>query len=413
MFQAVLPRLESKTESFDLRPHQQECVDRVIYAYFYHNRNQGVIEAPCASGKTISALAILRELIRRDTSTTALLLVPTIALAHQVVVEAKRFFPHHQIGLVQAENREYNHKIVVATIETLSNPLTRMKLFRVQRFRKFSFIWIDEAHLFTMSLDPIFADLEEDGALRLGTSATVWRSDDLSLSISFPHGLFHSIDREPLVEEGYVLPFKIHKIETTPSNRYEQALWAWKEHAKGKQTIVFANSKNDVIRFHRFFKKQGIKSAIVLGDTPDWKRDEVFRDFREGKVLILVSFGVLVTGVDFPWAVAAIIARNTWMKGENTVGHHQATGRVGRTHGESAKQAGILIYLTSEKYSRIPQIHSSLGELPGKTQRKPRIKKEHRVPMMPAFGTVLRNRRKPILQPSLSIVQKELFYTEE
>lgn len=411
MFQAVLPRLESETETFDLRPHQQVCVDRVVDAYFYHNKNQGIIEAPCAAGKTISALAILQELIRRDPSTTALLLVPSIALAHQTIAEAKRFFPHHQIGLVQAENREYNHKIVVATIETLSNPLTRQQLFRAQRFRKFSFLWIDEAHIFSFSLDPIFDDLEEEGALRLGTSATVWRSDDLSLRISFPHGLFHSIDRAPLIEEGYVLPFEVHQVETTPKNRYMQALVAWREHAKEKQTIIFANSTHDAVKFQSFLKKQGIKSALVLGDTPDWKRDKIFQAFRDGEILILVSFGVLITGVDSPWTVAAIIARSTWMRGKNTVGHHQATGRVVRTH--DGKHAGILIYLTSEKYNRIPQIHSSLGELPGEIHRKPRAIKERQAPVTPVFGTVVRKKKKPVSKHSLSVAQKELFCTEE
>jgi superfamily II DNA or RNA helicase len=262
-----------------------------------------------------------------------------------------------------------------------------------------------------LSLDAILEDLEDEGALRLGVTATPWRSDNQSLLQLFPHGLFCSIDREPLIEEGYVLPFEIHQVETAPKNRYDQTLWAWREHAKEKQTIIFANSTNDAMKFQAFFKRKDVKSSLVLGDTPDWRREEIFRDFREGKTLILVSFGVLVTGVDFPWAVAAIIARNTWMRGKNTVGHHQATGRVGRTH--DGKHAGVLIYLTSEKYNRIPEIHSSLGELPGEIDKKPRAIKERQAPVTPAFGTIIRKKKKPVLRTSLSVVQKELFCTEE
>jgi len=361
--------MQSQPESYALREHQEECVKAVLYAYLYQGRNQGIVEAPCSAGKTLCAIAIFSELIKRDSSTTALFILPSILLAHQTLREAKRFFPHHQIGLVQAENKQYNHKIVIATIDTLANPLTRKRLFAAQRFKRFSFLWIDECHLrLGENLEDILFDLEDDGALRLGTSATVWRSDNQSLAIPFPHGLFHSIDRKPLIEEGHVLDFDVHEIRTNMTNRYEKAVWGWREYVKEKQMIFFANSKSDAIGFQRFLRKQNIKSALILSDTPGWKRERATAAFRTGEVPILVSLRVLITGIDLPEACAGMIGCNSWMRGEDTINHHQATGRIARTYGE--KEKGILLYLTTEQCHGIPAIQSSLGELPGKMVRK-------------------------------------------
>lgn len=372
MFQAALPGLSSSCEQFHLRPYQQDCVDAVLSAYFYQNREKGVVEMGCGGGKTHCALDVYHELCKRDPTSTGLFLVPTIELAIKNAKESQRFFPRHEIGLVQAENREYNHPIVVATIDTLANPITRRKLFRAQRFRKFNFVWIDECHIRAMgTLEDILADLEAPHALRLGVTATPWRSDDVSLLARYPDGLFYSIGRDKLVGEGHVLPFETYKIETHFSNRYERAEWSWREHLDEERTILFANNIRDARKFRSHFQSSGIASEVVIGKTASERRKSIYESLHEKDVRILCNVGVLVTGVDFPWVRGAIIARDSWMAGNYTIGHHQAVGRIARTSSECGpdglplKTSGKLAYLTSEKYPHIPQIISEVGCLPG------------------------------------------------
>lgn len=372
MFQTVLPGLSSNREQFHLRPYQQDCVDAVLSAYFYQNREKGVVEMACGAGKTIAALNTYNELCQRDPSTTGLFLVPTIDLAQQNAIEARRFFPHHEIGLVQAENREYNHPIVVATIDTLANPITRRRLFRAQRFRKFNFVWVDEAHLRVSGvLEDILADLEAPHALRLGVTATPWRSDYVSLLSRYPNGLFYSIGRDPLVSQGHVLPFEQHRVETTLANRYARAEWAWREHLDEERTVLFANDIRDARKFRNHFERRGIPSEVVIGKTASERRKSIYEALHEKNVRVLCTVGVLVTGVNLPWIMGAIIARNSWMAGNYTIGHHQAVGRIARTSSECGldglplKTSGKLVYLTSDKYRYIPQIISEVGCLPG------------------------------------------------
>jgi superfamily II DNA or RNA helicase len=373
MFQSALPGLTSACEPFHLRPYQQDCVDTVLSSYFYGNREKGVVEMSCGAGKTHVALNVYDELCRRDPSTTGLFLVPTIDLAVKNAREACRFFPQHEVGLVQAENREYNHPIVVATIDTLANPITRRKLFRAQRFRKFNFLWIDECHLRVQgTLEEILADLEAPYALRLGVTATPWRSDETSLLTRYPDGLFYSIGRDTLVEEGHVLPYATYRVQTTPANRMEQAVWAWSKHLEEERTVLFANNIRDAYRFRNHFRGEGIASAVVIGKTVSDRRASIYEALHGKDVKVLCNVGVLVTGVDLPWLMGAIIAKDSWMAGKYTIGHHQATGRIARLSDEIGpdgfpyKTSGKLVYLTSEKYNHIPQIISQVGALPGK-----------------------------------------------
>src|SRR5438445_3696900 len=256
LLQRTMPGFSSTQETFSLRPYQQECVEATLYAYFYGDRRKGLIEMPTGAGKTLSALNTLYRLRSIDYQTTGLLLAPTIDLALKNFTEARRFFPQEEVGLVQAENRMYQHPVVVATIDTLANPATRRKLLWAQGGKKFSFVWIDESHLKTLGiLRDILQDLEDDYALRLGVSATPERGDGRSLESVFPDGFFYRIKISELVAEDYLLPFRVHKVMTTEKNRQRDAVRAWREYCEQAGTILFARSVADAQSFHKHFRK--------------------------------------------------------------------------------------------------------------------------------------------------------------
>jgi DNA repair protein RadD len=77
------------------------------------------------------------------------------------------------------------------------------------------------------------------------------------------------------------------------------------------QTIVFAPSKSNAIELALLFATRGCSSAAITGDTERARRQELIRDFKQGKIKILVNFGVLTTGFDAPNIGAVVIARPT------------------------------------------------------------------------------------------------------
>jgi superfamily II DNA or RNA helicase len=76
-------------------------------------------------------------------------------------------------------------------------------------------------------------------------------------------------------------------------------------------TIIFAPSKDSAITVAILIKLRGVDAVAITADTPTHQRRQSIKDFKEGRLSILVNFGVLTTGFDAPNIKAVIIARPT------------------------------------------------------------------------------------------------------
>jgi len=76
-------------------------------------------------------------------------------------------------------------------------------------------------------------------------------------------------------------------------------------------TIIFAPSKDSAITVAILIKLRGVDAVAITADTPTQQRRQSIKDFKEGRLPILVNFGVLTTGFDAPNIKAVIIARPT------------------------------------------------------------------------------------------------------
>lgn len=75
--------------------------------------------------------------------------------------------------------------------------------------------------------------------------------------------------------------------------------------------IIFAPSKDNAVELASLLLYKGIEAGSVTGDTPAAVRREIIDLFKEGKVSVLVNYGVLTTGFDAPNIDAVIVARPT------------------------------------------------------------------------------------------------------
>lgn len=76
-------------------------------------------------------------------------------------------------------------------------------------------------------------------------------------------------------------------------------------------TIIFAPSKENAIEIATRLCLKNADAAAITGDTPQIERKQNIDKFKNGKIPILVNFGVLTTGFDSPNIKAVIIARPT------------------------------------------------------------------------------------------------------
>ena len=80
---------------------------------------------------------------------------------------------------------------------------------------------------------------------------------------------------------------------------------------KGKQTIVFAPTKDSAIELALYLRFNNCAAAAITGDTPPQERARYIEQYKEGRIKVLTNFGVLTAGFDAPNTNAVVIARPT------------------------------------------------------------------------------------------------------
>ncbi|MBE9515355.1 MAG: ATP-dependent RNA helicase RhlB [Proteobacteria bacterium] len=71
-------------------------------------------------------------------------------------------------------------------------------------------------------------------------------------------------------------------------------------HMDPTRTIVFANMKFEVERVAGWLEANGIPAAGISGDVPQSKRQQLLKDFTEGKLPVLVATDVAARGLHIP-----------------------------------------------------------------------------------------------------------------
>lgn len=78
----------------------------------------------------------------------------------------------------------------------------------------------------------------------------------------------------------------------------------------GKQRVlIFAASTEHAKILSALLEFKNLKSGLILGETPLEIRQEIYRDFKQGEINVIVNYGVLTTGFDEPKLDVCLIAR--------------------------------------------------------------------------------------------------------
>jgi superfamily II DNA or RNA helicase len=147
-----------------LRPIQQPVVEAFIHNIF---NGGGLLELPCAFGKTVLSLYIISVLKKKT-----LIIVHKEFLMNQWIERIEQFIPNMRIGKIQGQIIDIENKdIVIGMLQSLS-----MKDYPCELFDSFGFTIIDEVHhisseVFSCALFKIVTPV------MLGLSATMNRKD--------------------------------------------------------------------------------------------------------------------------------------------------------------------------------------------------------------------------------------------
>jgi ATP-dependent helicase IRC3 len=314
-----------------LRHYQEECLESIRENYS-HGETRQLVVLPTGSGKTCVLASLIKEM-----KCKTLVLAHTTELLEQAREKITMICPGLDVGLVKADCKEFNHPVVVSTIQSARQPET-LEEFKRQGF---SLCIYDEAHRSAsktprevLSALGFFNTREK---LLVGFTATPFRSDSKGLGEVFEKITYRKTIKE-LIELGYLCKpigiriksdldlstvatengdFKTESLASVMDTPEMIALVvdSWLENAQGKKTIAFGVTISHAKHLAEAFRGRGIRAASVSGNTPDDERKKLLEMFKNGEITVLTNCMILTEGYDESSIEAVIMARPTQSKG--------------------------------------------------------------------------------------------------
>lgn len=315
-------QLGAHSMSIELRDYQQEAVDAVI-SEFKNGVTKQLVALPCGTGKTVIFSALIKHF-----NTKTLVIAHRTELLKQASDKLKRFWPEAPIGFFNAEQKDIQKQVVIASIQSVSRIPTVVRIGKAG----FKLLIIDEAHHSPAdSYMRLIKCVKPD--LLIGVTATPERGDKKSLEKCFDK-IVYSKEIPEMIDAGWLCQVEGRKIATYVSlddvktrmgdyavdelekvinikERNKLIVTKYKKHAKNRKTVAFCNSVEHCIELAKEFHKRGVKAEAIYGAMPTDKREKILEDLARGRLKVVTSCNVLTEGFDEPSVNCIIMARPT------------------------------------------------------------------------------------------------------
>jgi DNA excision repair protein ERCC-3 len=285
----------------------------------------GVIVLPCGAGKTIVAIDVMARL-----KTHTLILATNVTAVHQWIEEIldKTSLTAEDVGEYTGEAK--NLKPVTVTTYQLLTHRTEEKFTHFEKFlaQPYGLLIYDEVHLLPAPVFRLTAALQ--AKRRLGLTATLVREDgraDEVFSLIGPKRF--DVPWKEMEEQGYIAQASCHEIRvelpTEAMVQYAAAkqrerhkvaadnpkkievVRALVEHHQGELILVIGQFLDQLDLLGR-----ALKAPVLTGKTPQKQREQLFNDFRHGRVPVLVVSKVANFSIDLPDASVCIQVSGTF-----------------------------------------------------------------------------------------------------
>jgi ATP-dependent RNA helicase DeaD len=296
-------------------------------------------QAQTGTGKTASFVLPILERIDLDSpKTQALVLAPTRELSQQVAAEAVRLSIKHNVSTAclvggkplkpQIAQLQKGAQIVIGTPGRVIDLLQRRALL----LKDLRIVVLDEAdRMLDIGFRP---DIER--ILKQCPS----ERQTLLLSATLPapvERLAQKYMRQP--ERIDITPTSVGHtgieqfVITVDPERKLRVLVQVLIQEKPQQAIVFTRTKRGAEKVHRYFEGRLPKVAFIHGDLAQSARDRVMKQFREGKIRLLIATDVMGRGIDVS-GISHIINYDVPQDCDDYVHRIGRTGRLSSTEGK-------------------------------------------------------------------------------
>ena len=292
---------------------------------------------PTGAGKTTTFVDLSETWLRENPGRRVVVMAHRTELIEQAAarVKAHTGLP---VGVVKAERNQTRAPIVVASVQTLASGGGR----RARQIADVGLVVVDEAHrsparTYVDALQT-FGCYREGGALALGVTATLSRTDRLSLG-----AVWQSVVEGPTIMDGVrdgwlvrphgllvrVEDLSFRNVRTTAGDYRAADLGealvdslaptriaeAYREHAADRQGIVFTPTVAAAQVVCAALVTAGFTAEVVHGGTPGGERAAIIERYKRRQCQILVNCMVFTEGTDLPATSCIVVARPTKSNG--------------------------------------------------------------------------------------------------
>ena len=315
-----------ESESFSVRDYQLDSVK----AFLGDGRpglGYGVIVLPCGSGKTITGLAAMSEI-----KTSTLILAPNVAALHQWKREllTKTTISEDDIGEYSADRKDIR-KVTLCTYSMLVYRNTtddEYHNFNAIASYPWGFVIYDEVHMLPAPVFRLSASLQS--VYRLGLTATLIREDGREKEVfSLVGPKRYDVPWAELEKQGFIATAYCHEIRISLS---EDAELDYALAPRSRKIVIAAKNKSKLPVIEYLLERHPGQQILIIGQYIDQleeiqkrfsfplitgsmsnnKREELYQDFRDGKIQVLIVSKVANYAIDLPDASVAIQVSGTF-----------------------------------------------------------------------------------------------------
>jgi len=321
----------------------------------------GTIVLPCGAGKTIVGMTIMDML-----KTSTLIITTNISAVHQWIDELldKTTLTKEQIAEYTGENKEIK-QVTVATYQVLTwrpnkdGPYPHFSIFHE---RAWGLIIYDEVHMLPAPVFRVVAELQ--AVRRVGLTATLVREDGCEgyvFSLVGPKRYdvpWKELEREHWIATAECVEVRIDlpiekEIEYAVATQREKHRIASENSKKIPivQKIIEKYKDDKILVIGQYLAQLEeisniLNVPIITGKTPNSVRDQIYSDFRNGKIRVLVVSKVANFAIDLPDASLAIQISGTFGSRQEEA---QRLGRILRPKERNAKFFTLITRNTVEE----------------------------------------------------------------
>ena len=183
---------------------------------------------------------------------------------------------------------------------------------------------------FLPSIKRILAKLPKQGAPGQGRQTLLFSATFDDNIKSLAREFMHDPLEIQVTPKNTVAESITHRVHPVDAGRKRELLLHLLAADSREQTLVFAKTKHGSDKLALFLEKAGIQTAAIHGNKSQSQRLRALRDFKAGKVTVLVATDIAARGIDID-QLPKVINFDLPMVAEDYVHRIGRTGRNGST----------------------------------------------------------------------------------